>query len=100
VPTYTITPAPTPVPSYYSGKHGSPIPFYIPLPIPPRVSPILFKRNQVLFGFTDWFTPIIINPITQNDVIFIILIFIVILIILAGITHLMMFRKDDDDDDK
>ncbi|HEY3274044.1 MAG TPA: hypothetical protein VGJ92_09790, partial [Methanocella sp.] len=89
----------TPEPSYYPINWGTPTPFYLPLPIPPQVSPIALKRDSGIFGYTGWFPHIDIRPITQNDIIFILLIFIVVLVVLAGITYIMMFRNDDDDDD-
>lgn len=95
-PTTVATPNPTPE-IYIPGNWGTPTPFYIPLPIPPKVSPVALGGDPGIFGVKPFFEPIIINSISQNDVIFILLIFTVILVVLCGITYIMMFRKDDDD---
>lgn len=93
----TSATTPTPKPAYYPGNWGTPTPFYLPLPIPPKVSPIAVAWDPGIFGYKSWFPPITIKPVTQNDIVFILLIFIIVFIVLAGITYIMMFKKDDDD---
>jgi hypothetical protein len=98
IPVPTLMPTPTPLPTIYSpGTWGTPTPFQIPLPIPPKISLAPVSQNNGYFGYKTWLPPF--RPLTTGDVVIIVFIYFIVLVILAGITYVMMFRRGDEDDD-
>ncbi len=63
---FPATSTPTPQPFNNQGNWGTPTPFYIPLPIPPKISPVALGANPGIFGIKPLFEPIIINSITPE----------------------------------